>query len=272
VWRRSREPASRRPSLDDAVRLTKDTATALSRVTGEPYGERARSELEVGEQQSEEGLGNPAAYAHLVIDSYAQATGDLLHGAAEISRGRHNLAFSSAAVARSAGEYAGIGWWLADPVISADTRIVRTAGILVGSVTAARGLLAPEDFAHYENDNKQRLEWAKRRQRKKERLPDKTDRFIEMNPEEGKRHYNYFSLLAHGDLGMTVGIVRAKLSGSGELGDEPVWRLLFASGYGLTLAARISELRERPSDHPALYARLMDYASRLEDQDDEPVQ
>jgi hypothetical protein len=112
------EPRSSLPSLDDAVALAKDVARALSQMTGDPYGEPALSELRAGEEKSEEGLGNPVAFAHTVIDWYAQATGDFLYGTAEVSRESYNLALSSAAVARSACEYAGIGWWLAEPGIS----------------------------------------------------------------------------------------------------------------------------------------------------------
>jgi hypothetical protein len=37
----------------------------------------------------EEGFGNPVAFAHTIIDWYALSTGDLLHGAAEVSREGH---------------------------------------------------------------------------------------------------------------------------------------------------------------------------------------
>ena len=91
-------PRSSLPPLDDAVRFAKGVASVLSRMTGDPYGEPALSELRVGEEMTEEGLGNPIAFAHTVIDLYAQATGDFLYGTGEVSRGSYNLALSSAAV------------------------------------------------------------------------------------------------------------------------------------------------------------------------------
>src|SRR5512132_364341 len=111
-------PRSSLPSLDDAIAFAKGVARVLSQMTGNPYGEPALSELRAGEEKSEEGFGNPVAFAHTVIDWYVQATGDFLYGTGEVSRESYNLALSSAAVARSACEYAGIGWWLAEPGIS----------------------------------------------------------------------------------------------------------------------------------------------------------
>jgi hypothetical protein len=61
--------------------------------TGGNYGEPARGELIAGEDLAEEGLGNPVAFAHTVIDWYAVSTGDLLYGTAEVSRPDYNLAF-----------------------------------------------------------------------------------------------------------------------------------------------------------------------------------
>src|SRR5215211_1436228 len=125
------EPRSRLPSLDDGVAFAKGVARVLSQMTGDPYGEPALSELEAGEEKSEQGLGNPVAFAHTVIDWYTQATGDFLYGTGEVSRESYNLALSSAAVARSACEYAGIGWWLAEPGILIESRIARTARLVI---------------------------------------------------------------------------------------------------------------------------------------------
>jgi hypothetical protein len=63
-----RGPRSNLPSLDDAIALSKGVAGVLSQITGDPYGEPALSELRTGEEKSEEGLGNPVAFAHTVID------------------------------------------------------------------------------------------------------------------------------------------------------------------------------------------------------------
>jgi hypothetical protein len=69
-------PRSSLPSLDDAIAFAKGVARALNQMTGDPYGEPALSELRAGEEKSEEGFGNPLAFAHTVIDWYVQATGD----------------------------------------------------------------------------------------------------------------------------------------------------------------------------------------------------
>ena len=75
-------PRSRLPSLDDGVAFAKGVARVLSEITGDPYGEPALSELEAGKEKTEQELGNPVAFAHTVIDWYAQATGDFLYGTA----------------------------------------------------------------------------------------------------------------------------------------------------------------------------------------------
>ena len=85
-------PRSRLPSLDDGVAFAKGVARVLSEITGDPYGEPALSELEAGKEKAEQGLGNPVAFAHTVIDWYAQATGDFLYGTGEVSRESYNLA------------------------------------------------------------------------------------------------------------------------------------------------------------------------------------
>src|SRR5215211_5332909 len=111
------------PSLDDAAAFTKALARELSQLSGDPYGEPSIGELQAGIAMEEEGLGNPAAFAHTTIDWYIQGTGDFLYGAGETSKDQYDLAFSSAAATRSACEYAGICWWLADPDISVERRI-----------------------------------------------------------------------------------------------------------------------------------------------------
>jgi hypothetical protein len=118
------------PSLDDVAAFTKGSRQrAESIVKVDPYGEPSIGELQAGIAMEEEGLGNPAAFAHTTIDWYIQGTGDFLYGAGETSKDQYDLAFSSAAATRSACEYAGICWWLADPDISVERRISRTADL-----------------------------------------------------------------------------------------------------------------------------------------------
>jgi hypothetical protein len=144
-------PRSRLPSLDDGVAFAKSVARVLSQMTGDPYGEPALSELEAGKEKSEQGLGNPVAFAHTVIDWYAQAAGDFLYGTGEVSRESYNLALSSAAVARSACEYAGIGWWLAEPGIPIESRIARTARLVITTHNEGKSLLDSSEIAQYES-------------------------------------------------------------------------------------------------------------------------
>src|SRR5215211_8033905 len=141
------------PPLDDAVRFAKGVARVLSQMTGDPYGEPALSELRAGEEMIEEGLGHPIAFAHTVIDLYVQATGDFLYGTGEVSRGSYNLSLSSAAVARSACEYAGIGWWLAEPGIAIESRIIRTARLVITTHNEGKSLLDSSELAQYEADS-----------------------------------------------------------------------------------------------------------------------
>ena len=186
------------PALDDAIAFSKGVAGALSQITGDPYGEPALSELRAGEEKSEEGLGNPVAFAHTVIDWYVQATGDFLYGTGEVSRESYNLALSSAAVARSACEYAGIGWWLAEPGISINSRIARTAHLAISTHNKGKSLLDSSEITQYEADSAILVNWAQRNLSAKERLPGPTERFKMMHPAHGQRHYSRLSMLAHG--------------------------------------------------------------------------
>jgi hypothetical protein len=242
-------PRSSLPPLNDAVALAKGVAAVLSQMTGDPYGEPALSELRAGEEMAEEGLGNPIAFAHTVIDWYVNATGDLLYGTGEVSRESYNLALSSAAVARSACEFAGIAWWLAEPGISIDSRKARTARLVIINYNEGKSLLDSSDLAQYEADTSRLVSWAQRNLSAKERLPGPTERFRMMNPAHGRKHYARLSMLAHGNLGLVGQIVDLKVSGQNEQIEEPWWRILLACSHGLSLAQRISELRDRTPEH-----------------------
>lgn len=189
------------------------------------------------------------AFAHTVIDWYVQATGDFLYGTGEVSRESYNLAFSSAAVARSACEYAGIAWWLAEPGISIDSRIARTARLVVTTHNEGKSLLDSSEIAQYEADSAVLVNWAQRNLSAKERLPGPTERFKMMHPAHGQKHYSRLSMLAHGDLSLVGQIVSLKVAGQSEPVEDPWWRILLACSHGLSLAQRISELRDRPSEH-----------------------
>jgi hypothetical protein len=236
------------PPVDEAVRFAKGVARVLSQMTGDPYGEPALSELRAGEEMVEEGQDNPVAFAHTVIDLYVQATGDFLYGTGEISRGSYNLTLSSAAVARSACEYAGIAWWLAEPGIPIDSRIARTARLVITTYNEGKSILDPSDHDQYEADNEVGVNWAKRNLSAKEKLPGPTERFKMMNPDHGQKHYSRLSMLAHGDLRLMGQFVSLKIAGQNEELQEPWWRILLACSHGLSLAQRLSELRDRPSE------------------------
>jgi hypothetical protein len=193
-------PRSHLPSLDDGVAFAKGVARVLSQMTGEPYGEPARSELHAGTEKYEEGLGNPVVFAHTVIDWYVQATGDFLYGTGEVSRESYDLALSSAAVARSACEYAGIGWWLAEPGIPVDSRIARTARLVITTHNEGKRLLDSSELAQYEADSEVLVNWAQRNLSARVKLPGPPQRFKMMHPAHGQKHYSRLSMLAHGDL------------------------------------------------------------------------
>jgi hypothetical protein len=246
-------PRSRLPSLDDGVAFAKGVARVLSEITGDPYGEPALSELEAGKEKIEQGLGNPVAFAHTVIDWYAQAAGDFLYGTGEVSRESYNLALSSAAVARSACEYAGIGWWLAEPGIAIESRVARTARLVITTHNEGKSLLDSSELAQYEADSAVLVSWAQRNLSAREKLPGPTERFKMMHPAHGQKHYSRLSMLAHGDLSLVGQIVSLKVAGQNEQAEEPWWRILLACSHGLGLAQRISELRGRSSEQlPAL--------------------
>ncbi len=261
------------PPLDEAVRFAQDVAGVFNQLTGGPYGEPAASECEAGESLAEAGLGNPVAFAHIAIDWYAGATGDLLHGAGEMSREHYNLVFSSAALARSACEYAGIGWWLAEPGVSINTRIARTAWLVGKSLREARTLLLPEEFRAFESDNAKLLQWAEANTSTREKLPSPAARFQAMNPEHGKANYAYYSMLAHGDLSTTGRLVQRQLADRSQHLQDFWWRIVLACAQALNFATRISDLRDRNPDElfrvyalQQNYSRLMDrYAASTND-------
>jgi hypothetical protein len=242
-------PRSSLPPLDDAIAFAKGVAAVLSQMTGDPYGEPALGELLAGEEMIEEGLGNPIAFAHTAIDWYVNATGDLLYGTGEVSRESYNLALSSAAVARSACEFAGIGWWLAEPGIPIDSRKARTARLVIANYNEGKSLLDSSDLAQYEADSSRLVNWAQRNLSAKERLPGPTERFRMMNPAHGQKHYSRLSMLAHGNPGLVGQIVDLKVTGQNEQVEEPWWRILLACSHGLSLAQRLSQLRDRSSEH-----------------------
>jgi hypothetical protein len=256
-------PRSSLPPLDDAVALAKGVAAVLSQMTGDPYGEPALSEVRAGQEMAEEGLGNPIAFAHTVIDWYVNATGDLVYGTGEVSRESYNLALSSAAVARSACEFASIAWWLAEPGISIDSRKARTARLVMSNYNEGKSLLDSSDLAHYEADTSRLVDWAQRNLLAKERLPGPTERFRLMNPAHGRKHYARLSMLSHGNLGLVGQIVDLKVSGQNEQIEEPWWRILLACFHGLSLAQRISELRDRTPEHLPGFIELHAYYDGL---------
>jgi hypothetical protein len=235
-------------SIEEAVGLAKATAAVIGQFTGGDYGEPALGEVIAGENLAEEGLGNPVAFAHTVIDWYALSTGDLLHGTAEVSRAEHNLAFSSAAVARSACEYAQIASWLAEPGVSLEVRIARTAHLCERSIRESRKNLSAEEFAEYESRSAQYIGWARRTLSSGQRLARATDRFKAADPGTGQWHYSHLSDLAHGGLiavADTVELVRTDDREQGIL--ERLWKVLLPCSYTLAMIERLSQLRGRPS-------------------------
>jgi hypothetical protein len=64
--------------------------------------------------------------------------------------------------------------------------------------------------------------------------------------EHGRKHYVHFSLLAHGALAMTAYVVEMKAAGSSDP-IEPLWRILLSCYQALAFAARLSQLKDRPS-------------------------
>jgi hypothetical protein len=194
-----------------------------------------------------------------------QATGDFLHGTAEVARNEHNLAFSSAAVARSACEYASIGWWLADPGISVDDRIARTARVAYDSIQAGKSLRNREERREYEAQNAPILDWAQKNLSGKHRFPDATHRFQAMNPTYGRHDYHQYSSVAHGDLAITAKLVREKEGDLAEDPTEPLWRILAACQYSLQLATRVSELRDVAVEHlPGLWEMFAMFGTQFD--------
>ena len=109
----------------------------------------------------------------------------------------------------------------------------------------AKSLLSSEELAEYQEDNKL-LKWAQKYRSRDERLPNATERFKLLSSEYGKMQYSYLSMLAHGNIVTTGRIVQEKVERSDEPYEPPLWRLLLASSYALTLADRVCRLRSRP--------------------------
>ena len=248
-------------SLTDLVVGTaKGVASTIKDFTGgDDYGEPGHSELVLGEALAEPGLGNPAAFAHTVIDWYALATGDLLHGAAEISREGHNLAYSSAAVSRSACEYAQITRWLADSQISGKDRVARTAHLVLRSSKESRAFSTPEEYAEIETESRELLLWAQKNASSKQRLPGPTDRFKAFNPISGRWHYAYLSQLAHGDFFAVARInqYRTELQERYEI--DRLWRIVVASAHVLDLVHELGRLRQRSSQDLSILEQSFTY-------------
>lgn len=235
-------------SVKEAVRLAKATAAVIRRFTGGNYGEPALGEVVAGESLADEGLGNPVAFAHTIIDWYALATGDLLHGTAEVSRARHNVAFSSAAVARSACEYAQIVSWLAEPGVSVEVRMARTADLCERSIKESRKTLSAEEFAEYESQRATYISWARRTLSSGQRLARPTDRFIAADPVAGRWHYSHLSDLAHGGLIAVAQTVELARTNDREIGSlERLWKVLLPCSYALAMIEALGELRGRTS-------------------------
>jgi len=254
------------PPLDEAVELAQGVAGVFSHLTGGTYGEPARSECEAGETLVAEGLGNPVAFAHVVIDWYAGATGDLLHGAGEMSHDHYNLVFSSAALARSACEYAGIGWWLAEPGVPVQIRVARTAWLVDKSFREAKALPVPDEFQDFEARNTILLTWARKNTSAKEKLPGPTARFEAMNPYHGKANYAYYSMLAHGNLITTGNLINGQLTDRTQQIPDFWWRIVLACAQALNLATRISDLRDRkPNELVRMYGLQRQYSALMDE-------
>jgi hypothetical protein len=266
-WKGRRAQTNASPvSIAEAVRLAKGTAALIGQFTGGDYGEPARGELNVGESLAEEKLGNPVAFAHTIIDWYALSTGDLLHGTAEVSREGHGLAFSPAAVARAACEYAQITSWLAEPDISLEVRMARTAHLCERSIRESRKNLTAEEFSEYESQHARYVSWVRRTLSSRQRLAGPTDRFKAADPVSGQWHYSHLSDLAHGGLiavAETVEFARADDREMGAL--ERLWKVLLPCSYALAMNERLSLLRGRSSSTlDGLQLLYQDYVRLLE--------
>jgi hypothetical protein len=273
---RAQEPTP--PKLSDLVGLAKGIAAVLGQeLTGGDYGEPALSELRAGEDMPliKFSKSNPAVFAHTVIDWYVLATGDFLHGTAEVARERHNLTFSSAAVARSACEYASVGWWLADRSITVRDRIARTASVVYESIQEGKKLRSSEQLGQYQTETQPLLDWALANRNNRQKLAGPTRRLESMNIEYGKLDYAQYSSVAHGDLIITAQLVGEKIGDLAEDPREPLWRVLLACEYSLKLAERVSELRSRRVDvlpglaqlHNRYGAQFDQYNQYLDSQD-----
>jgi hypothetical protein len=73
-------------------------------------------------------------------------------------------------------------------------------------------------------------------------------------------------MLAHGDLRLMGQFVSLKIAGQNEELKEPWWRILLACSHGLSLAQRLSELRDRSSEFlPGLQELHAEYDRLLVD-------
>jgi hypothetical protein len=134
---------------------------------------------------------------------------------------------------------------------------------VIKNYNEGKSILDSSDLAQYEADTSRLVSWAKKHLSAKEKLPGPRERFRMMNPAHGQKHYARLSMLAHGNLGLVGQIVHLKITGQNERVEEPWWRILLACSHGLSLAQRISELRDRTSEHLPGLIQLHAYYDRL---------
>jgi hypothetical protein len=120
---------------------------------------------------------------------------------------------------------------------------------VINTYNEGKSTLDPSERDQYEVDNADAVSWAQRNLSAKEKVPGPTERFKMMNPAHGQKHYSRLSMLAHGDLRLMGQLVSLKVIGQSEQLEESWWRILLACSHGLSLAQRLSELRDRPSKY-----------------------
>ncbi|WP_433227818.1 hypothetical protein [Actinomadura formosensis] len=217
-------------SLTDLADVVEALARECAGIFDLTYGGQALVEIDQHDQSYSGGIvQNPVKFCQEVAGIYLLGAGDYLYGTALSANPRHNLAFSSAALARSAYEFSAWSWWIQEASIDATERVQRTIGIVRSDIKH------PGNAGQYGVPGERLIQeldsWANAQAF---RVPRGTRKITEvialMNPDNGPMHYKFLSGLTHGQLTPLLRIYDHVRRSQTDLECDQWERLLIASG------------------------------------------
>jgi hypothetical protein len=245
-WRRRvTEASTTLPPLDHTVRLAANAAVAMSEVARAEYSDAVLAEVQETDRRLGAGVfSDPARFAHQVANAYLLCAGDFVCGMQYVTTPRANLVFSSAALARSACEFANRAWWLADPDISVEQRIARGIAVMKNTVDEEAAVLEPTTLADLQDLVRRLDEWRQLLSfTETARLPRPTALFSLASPDSGDHDYKRLCNATHGSFLTVLMGHQAAITGAVEREVDAWWRVLTACRYGLQAAVRLTNLQ-----------------------------